>query len=63
MPSVIEAKRLVNFCGSGSLQVIKVVKVSVICGMLINSFFHPIHTSASEKVKGKLIIWNVGITD
>ena len=62
MPSAIEAKRLVNFSGSGSLPVIKVVKVSVICGMLINWSSHLIHTSASEKVKGKLIIWNVGIT-
>jgi len=62
MPSVIAAKRLVSFSGSGSLPVMKVVKVSVICGMLINSSCRPIHTRASAKVKGKPITWNAGIT-
>jgi hypothetical protein len=62
MPLVIEVKRLAYFSGSESLPVKKVVKVSVIYGKLINSSSRPIHTSASEKVTGKPIIWNVGIT-
>ena len=63
MRSEIEAKRPVNFCGSGFRQVTKVVKVSAICGKPTNWSFRQIPINASEKAKGRLITWNAGITD
>jgi len=63
MPSEIEVKGLAACFGSASLQATRVVKVSATRGKPINWSSQQILINVLEKVKGKPIIWNVGITD
>ena len=62
MPSVTAVRKPANYSGNASRQVIKVVKVSVICGKLTNLSSRQIPINVLEKVKGKQTTWNVGIT-
>ena len=59
----IAAKRLAVFSGSAFLSHTKVVKVSAICGKLINWSSHQIRIDVLENQKDKPITWSDDITN